>query len=68
MSSEEKYEISMEIVDVILLSYGGRFLKRGRHCWESIDSTEARKKVAQALQYQRRRNAKQENVLHLLDS
>lgn len=63
LSSEEKYEISNEIVDLILYSWGGRFLKRGNHCWVPIDPLEARKKVAQALQYQRRKNTKQDFYL-----
>lgn len=33
-------------------------MKRGYHCWISIDPTDARKKVAQALQYQRRKQRK----------
>jgi hypothetical protein len=60
LSSEEKYEISKEIVDSILHSWGGRFLKRGNNCWLPINPSDARKKVAQALQYQRRKNAKQD--------
>jgi hypothetical protein len=63
ISSEEKHDISKEIVDAILVSCGGRFLKRGNHCWEPIDPSEARKKVAQALQYQRRKITKRESAV-----
>ena len=33
-------------------------MKRGHHCWISIEPSDARKKVAQALQYQRRKQRK----------
>ena len=56
-SPNEKYDVSKEIVDSIH-SCGGRFLNRGNRCWVAIDSSEARTKVAQAIQYQRRKQLK----------
>jgi hypothetical protein len=62
-SPDEKYNVSMEIVDSIHHSYRGRFLKRGNRCWVPVDSSEARTKVAHAIQYQRRKQLKLEKGL-----
>ena len=46
--------VSFYIVDEIERS-GGRFLQRGHRCWIPISRDDARLKVAQAFQYQRRK-------------
>ena len=63
-SPNEKYDITIEILDEIHHSFRGRFLKRGNRCWVPVDLIEARIKVAQAIQYLRRKQAKTENCLH----
>lgn len=55
LSGEEKRIVSFHIVDEVGRS-GGRFLQRGHRCWIPINRDEARLKVAQAFQYQRRKN------------
>lgn len=54
-TSNEKYTVSMEIVNAIYHTYRGRFLKQGIRCWVPVDTSEARTKVAQAIQYLRRK-------------
>jgi uncharacterized protein YaaW (UPF0174 family) len=54
LSNENKRIITLEIMDEIHQS-AGRFLKHaGQRCWMEIAPDEARRKVAQAIQYQRR--------------
>lgn len=59
-SPNEKFDVSMEIVDSIHSLYHGRFLKRGNRCWVPVKASDARTKVAQAIQYQRRKQLKVE--------
>ena len=61
LSGEEKRVVSFHIVDEIERS-GGRFLMRGHRCWIPITRDEARLKVAQAFQYQRRKAKKVEEI------
>ena len=61
LSGEEKRLISFEIVDEVGRS-GGRFLQRGQRCWIPVSRDEARLKVAQSLQYQRRKTNKTQGI------
>jgi hypothetical protein len=53
ISSIEKFNISMAIVDTIQQS-NGRFIRQDGDVWRTVDRSIARKKVAYALQHQRR--------------
>ena len=61
LSGEEKRNVAFDVVDEIERS-GGRFLQRGHRCWIPVTRDDARLKVAQAFQYQRRKNRKNQDL------
>jgi hypothetical protein len=61
LSGEEKRNVAFDVVDEIERS-GGRFLQRGHRCWIPVSRDDARLKVAQAFQYQRRKNRKNQDL------